>query len=99
MQLLLVEPALDEAAAAIQHYSAISPSLGAGFAAELARSLKLITSHPRAWAQTGSRHAELRKRVMARFPYSIIYRVEVDAVRVVAVSHHRQRPGYWRSRL
>ena len=99
MQLLIVEPALDEAAHAVRHYNAISPALGARFAAELARSLELVVSQPRAWARTGAQQAELRKRVLARFPYAVIYRVEADCLRVIAFVHHRQRPGYWRGRL
>lgn len=99
MRLEIVEPALDEVANAIQHYRAISVSLAANFASEFNRSLALITSQPRAWARTGSKRSELRKRVMARFPYAVIYRVESDCVRVFAVTHHSQRPGYWRSRL
>ncbi len=72
MRLEIVEPALDEVANAIHHYRAISVSLAADFASEFNRSLALITSQPRAWARTGSQQSELRKRVMARFPYAVI---------------------------
>jgi toxin ParE1/3/4 len=99
MQLVIVEPALDEAATALAHYNAISQTLGSDFGAELRRSLELVMSQPRAWAKTGSGRADLRKRVMKRFPYSLIYRIEVECVRVVAVMHHRQRPGHWHGRL
>jgi plasmid stabilization system protein ParE len=99
MRLEIVEPALDEAATAIEHYRAINQVLGDDFVAELARSLALMQSMPLAWARTGSRLAGMRRRVMARFPYSLIYRVETDCVRVVAVMHQSQRPGYWRGRL
>lgn len=37
----------------------------------------------------------LRKRVLHRFPYSVIYEVHADTVTVLAVAHHRRRPGYW----
>jgi len=99
MRLEIVEPALDEVTKAIQHHRAISVSLAADFASEPNRSLALIASQPRAWAITGSKRSKLRKRVMARFPYAVIYRVESDRVRVFAVTHHSQRPGYWRSRI
>ena len=33
-----------------------------------------------------------------RFPYSLVYRVEGDEVRVVAVAAQRRRPGFWRGR-
>ncbi len=29
------------------------------------------------------------------FPYSLIYRLQDDTVRVIAVAHHSRRPGYW----
>ncbi|MDO8369158.1 MAG: type II toxin-antitoxin system RelE/ParE family toxin [Candidatus Nitrotoga sp.] len=29
------------------------------------------------------------------FPYSLIYRLRDDTVRVIAVAHHSRRPGYW----
>ena len=37
-----------------------------------------------------------RRRVLHRFPYSIVYEVLGDVVTILAVSHHRRRPGYWR---
>ncbi|WP_221032417.1 hypothetical protein [Actomonas aquatica] len=34
-----------------------------------------------------------------RFPFAVHYRVESDCIRVVAIAHGRQKPGYWRKRL
>jgi toxin ParE1/3/4 len=42
---------------------------------------------------------ELRRFVMRRFPFSIVYYIVDDIVRVVAVAHGKRRPGYWRVRL
>lgn len=39
-----------------------------------------------------------RKRVLHRFPYSVIYEVQGNTVTVVAVAHHRRKPGYWMSK-
>lgn len=36
-----------------------------------------------------------RRRVLHRFPYSVIYEVQANSVTVLAVAHHRRRPGYW----
>ncbi len=41
---------------------------------------------------------ETRKRVVSRFPYSILYWFDGMAVHVSAVAHHRRRPGYWGDR-
>ncbi|MBI3479776.1 MAG: type II toxin-antitoxin system RelE/ParE family toxin [Nitrosomonadales bacterium] len=29
------------------------------------------------------------------FPYSLIYRLQADAIRIIAIAHHSRRPGYW----
>ena len=36
---------------------------------------------------------------MRRFPYSIIYRVEGDEVRILVAKHHSRHPEYWKGRL
>ena len=41
----------------------------------------------------------LRKWVMVRWKYTIIYTIEAYGIHVVAVAHHARRPNYWRSRL
>ncbi|MBI2434539.1 MAG: type II toxin-antitoxin system RelE/ParE family toxin [Candidatus Hydrogenedentes bacterium] len=39
-----------------------------------------------------------RRLVMQRFPYSIIYSVSADEIRILAVAHQSRRPNYWRQR-
>lgn len=38
-----------------------------------------------------------RRRVLHRFPYSVVYEVTQSTVTILAVAHHRRLPGYWRS--
>lgn len=33
------------------------------------------------------------------WPYKIFLIDQVDEFRIIAIGHHRRRPGYWRSRL
>ena len=33
-----------------------------------------------------------------KFPYSLIYRLQGDAIRIIAVAHHSRRPTYWAGR-
>ncbi len=40
----------------------------------------------------------IRRWLVRRFPYSVIYREESDRIYVLAVAPHRRRPGYWRDR-
>ncbi len=35
---------------------------------------------------------------LKRFPYTLIFRIEGEYVRVVAVAHQSRRPGYWGGR-
>ena len=39
-----------------------------------------------------------RRYVFQRFPFSLIYRVTAEAIEVIAVAHHRRKPGYWTNR-
>lgn len=41
----------------------------------------------------------VRRHTVRNWPYGIVYRVRGDELIIVAVSHHRRRPDYWRSRL
>lgn len=95
MRLEIVDAALDEAEAARNHYASREAGLGDAFARDFAQSIAWIEAQPLAWALVGKR---ARRRLLDRFPYAVIYRVEKDLIRVVAVMHQRQRPGYWRSR-
>lgn len=36
-----------------------------------------------------------RRVLLHRFRYAVVYRIEGDAVRVLAVIHQHRRPGYW----
>jgi toxin ParE1/3/4 len=40
-----------------------------------------------------------RKFVLRQFPYTIIYREVESRIEILAISHGRRRPGYWRQRL
>jgi len=98
MRLDIAEAALDEAETARDHYAAIDAVLGERYAREFLRPVNLITSKPLAWARVGRGRRNARVRHMDRFPYSVIYLIEDDLIRIVAVMHQRQRPGYWRKR-
>jgi len=38
---------------------------------------------------------QVRGKVISRFPYTLMYRVEEGVVLVLAVAHQKQRPEYW----
>lgn len=76
-------------------YESRMPGLGKTFAAEIESTVSLIREFPEAGSPMGT---SLRRAIVARFPYSVVYRQYPDLIVVVAVVHQRRRPGYWQSR-
>jgi len=55
-----------------------------------------IAEHRHTWPEIDY---ETRRRVVRRFPYSILYRIHIDEIIIVAVMHQKQKPSYWIDRL
>ena len=70
-------------------------ALSQAFLAEFEHTVALLLEHPRLGAIW--RHGK-RRFVARRLPFSIIYTVVEDQLRILAVAHHSRRPGYWRRR-
>ena len=69
--------------------------LGKFFATEVERTIALVREFPEAGSPMGR---QLRRVLVARFPYSVVYRYDAGSIVIVAVAHQRRRPGYWRQR-
>ena len=41
----------------------------------------------------------VRKILVKRFPYGIVFMEHEEELWVLAFAHHRRRPGYWRDRM
>lgn len=89
-------PAEEEMTEASVFYEAASSGLGAGFLDEVQRVINILREHPELGQPLGR---GLRRALLHRFPFSLIYSVEVDAILIVAVGHQRRRPDYWRNRI
>ena len=77
---------------AAQYYELESPGLGAAFLAEVQRCCDLIVDHPEAGPVVlGS----IRRRLVRRFPYALLYTACPDVVRILAVMNLKRRPAYW----
>jgi plasmid stabilization system protein ParE len=87
--------ALAEAEAAARWYAERSLVAGVGFDDEVEVADAAIAQHPEAWPpfDHGTRRYLLR-----RYPFSIVYRFDVDRIVIVAVAHAKRRPGYWKDR-
>ena len=40
----------------------------------------------------------IRRHLVPGFPYAVIYEVDRDPVRVLAIAHLRRHPGFWLGR-
>jgi hypothetical protein len=80
---------------AADRYDAEDPGLGDRFLASVERTLEGIILAPLRWPRIDDRH---HRRLVARFPFSVIYRIEDDIPVVVAVAHHKRHPDHWRQR-
>jgi len=80
---------LNEAA---QYYELESPDLGAAFLNEVERCLQLIADHPEAGMIL---RGSVRRRLLRRFPYALLYTIKQDGVRILAVMNLKRRPTYW----
>jgi toxin ParE1/3/4 len=70
--------------------------LGLEFATEVSRVARLLLDRLALGEQLDSTH---RRIPLRRFPFALIYRVDGQFVRMVAVAHRRRRPSYWHSRV
>jgi plasmid stabilization system protein ParE len=81
---------------AIEYYEQREPGLGFDFSLEVYSSLQGILSFPQSWPVLDG---EVRRCLIHRFPYGILYSVEADSIFVLAIMHLRREPGYWKDRL
>ena len=89
----LAKVELNEAA---QYYERDSPWLGAAFVAEVERCTAAIFEHPEASPIV---MGTIRRRLLRRFPYGLLYKVRPEHVRILAVMNLKRRPGYWIGRI
>lgn len=85
-------PQVDREIEKIQlHYRKISDNLADAFKFELLEELDRIEATPRRCA---IRRDQIRRSNLPKFPYNILFRIDQESVRILAVRHHRRKPGY-----
>src|ERR1700683_3299295 len=79
-----------------QYYENEKKNLGVELLEEVDRTLERIIENPRQFPRISR---NLRRALVNRFQYGLIFSDDDDRVFVVAVMHLRRRPGYWKNRL
>jgi toxin ParE2 len=96
LKLRFLSPARNELAEAVRFYNQQSAGLGDDFRDEAWHALTRINAFPDAWHLLGGR---IRRCLLRRFPYGLIYEASREEILVIAVAHLHRRPEYWRARI
>ena len=91
----------DELAEAVLWYEDRRLGLGRELLDEIEAVLPLIAERPRSFPrlQGVDPALEIRRALLPRFPYALVFLVREEEVRILAVAHLKRRPGYWLSRV
>lgn len=94
MRISFSEGALTEAQAAADYYRDEGASHAAArFLDQLDHVISILKQFPEIGVPG---YPDTRSLPLNGFPFSVIYHLSGDTLRIIAVAHHRRRPGYWR---
>lgn len=77
---------------AVRFYDLQHAGLGDRFKVEVKKAALRIAEYPTAWS---SESGEVRKCLLHKFPYSLLYSIESDHIFIIAVAHQHRKPNYW----
>lgn len=81
---------------AVLKYEKARDGLGDEFSIVVGEAISEIADNPQRWpAEVG----DVRRFLLHRFPYKIIYQLREEVLWIYAVMHTSRRPGYWRKRV
>lgn len=74
----------------------IAAEAGSDIAADFHSELQAVVERIKQWPNSFQViHDELRRAIVGRFPYQVIYDVRPEGqIRLFAIRHHRQRPDF-----
>lgn len=80
----------------VTYYSAAGAGTGIKFQRAVEGAVRMAVANPGggAPAQHGT-----RRRLIKGFPFSLVYRPSDVEILIVALAHHRRKPGYWLGRI
>lgn len=95
MKIRFLAPAQREVDDAVAWYREQFDHLGQEFLDQLDRAVRRVVAFPLSCQEMG---AGLRRCLLARFPYGLIYGLEDSTLIIVAVAHLHRKPNYWSDR-
>jgi plasmid stabilization system protein ParE len=92
MRVIFTRIATQELEDAVRFYELEYAGLGRSFKEEVKKAALRVAEYPKAWS---IERGEVRKCLLHRFPYKLLYSVEEDHVLVIAIAHQHRKPDYW----
>ena len=77
---------------AVEFYELEYEGLGLRFKEEVKKAAIRISEYPKALSVE---RGEIRKYLLHKFPYKLLYSIETDHLFVIAVAHQHRQPYYW----
>ena len=96
MRIIFSKFAKQEIEDAVSYYEREYSGLGKRFKEEVRLASLRIAEYPQAWS---TERGDVRKCLLHKFPYKLLYSIEDDHVFVIAVAHQHRKPDYWVERI
>ncbi|MHB8423814.1 MAG: type II toxin-antitoxin system RelE/ParE family toxin [Gammaproteobacteria bacterium] len=75
-----------------RYYNRQLAALGAGLREEVRGALRRLRAWPLAFPVESG---EIRRALLGRFPYKLLYTIESDHIYILAMAHQHRKPNYW----
>ncbi|MBK8185806.1 MAG: type II toxin-antitoxin system RelE/ParE family toxin [Cellvibrio sp.] len=92
MDIIFSSFALQELLDAEEYYNFELAGLGNRFNEEIKKAVLRIAEYPDAWS---IERDNIRKCLLQKFPYKILYAIEKDCILILAIAHLHRKPDYW----
>ena len=92
MRVIFSKLARQELDTATRYYEVEFQGLGNQFRDEVKKAAIRITEYPQAWSVECG---DVRKCLLHKFPYKLLYSIEEDHIFIIAVAHQHRRPDFW----
>jgi toxin ParE1/3/4 len=101
MALRVLPDAEAEFEAAVMWFEEQQQGLGSDFKTEIEKAFRRIEENPDAFSklETYRSKKNVRRFIVERFTFLVIYVLTPGEPVVIAITHGRRRPNYWKSRL
>jgi len=96
MNIEFLEAAQAELDEAFNWYETQQRDLGRQFLTEFDAAVRRISAYPASYALF---EGDVRRCLIKRFPYGILYGVNADTIIIIAVAHLHRKPNYWVTRV